>query len=228
MTRIAQLFNAAITRPCEAIVANRFPFDDSERDVTLGDFATLFKPDGLFDAFRKENLDTFIDKSGPEWRWRPDVNLSARTLKAFENAAEISDAFFQGEDKATPSFEVVVTTLALDPSASSGVLRINRTFVHASRVAHSQPVEWPGENADNRAVVSVTYGPQATTERSAAQGPWALFRLVRAGRAVARDDRLTVDFTVAGKRLSFAFASNTGQNPLTLEALGTFECPAEL
>ncbi|MEM0906657.1 MAG: type VI secretion system membrane subunit TssM [Pseudomonadota bacterium] len=227
VTRVSQLFNQAITRQCEAIVSNRFPFVNSERDVTLGDFATLFKPDGLFDAFRKENLDAYIDKSGETWRWTPDVELSERTLRAFQNAAEITETFFKpGED--TPSFEIIVTTRALDPTASSGVLRINRTFVHASRVVHSQPVSWPGQNADNRAVVSVTYGPQARTERIAEQGPWALFRLVREGRAVAQDGRLVVDFIVGGRRLSFAFTSNTGPNPLTLEALTAFRCPTEL
>ncbi|MEM6761295.1 MAG: ImcF-related family protein, partial [Pseudomonadota bacterium] len=227
MTRVAQSFNAQVTRQCEAIVSNRFPFFESERDVTLGDFATLFKPGGLFDQFRTDNLDAYIDKSGSRWEWTPQVELSDRTLRSFEQAAAITDAFFK-EGESEPAFDIIVTTRAIDPTASSGVLRINRTFVHASRVVNSQPVAWPGQNADNRAAVSATFGPQARTERIAEQGPWALFRLVRRGRGVAQDGRLVVDFTVGGKRMSFAFVSNAGANPLTLEALSTFRCPTEL
>jgi len=228
LTRLSQNFNAAVTRRCEAVVANRYPFFASERDVTLGDFATLFKPTGLFATFRKENLDPLIDKTGAEWKWLPGLDLSPRTLRSFQDANAITEAFFKDEAAEEPSFEVIVTNLALDPTASSGVLRINRTFVYASRAAHAQPVEWPGENADNRAVVSVTFGPRAETRRIARDGPWALFRLVAAGRTVASGDRLVVDFSVAGKRLSFAFVSNAGKNPLTLEALSRFRCPTEL
>ena len=227
VTRLSQSFNREVTQQCEAILANRFPFYESARDMTLGDFATLFKPDGLLDRFRKARLDTYIDKSGPEWKWLPQVDLSERTLRSFEQAADITEAFFaDGSD--TPKFDMIVSTRALDPTASSGVLRINRTFVHASRVAYSQPVKWPGDNADNRAVVSVTFGPSARTERIAEQGPWALFRLVREGRAVASDGKLVVDFNVGGKQLSFGFVSNAGINPLTLSALSEFRCPAEL
>lgn len=228
LTRLSQSFNAAVTRQCEAIVANRFPFADSERDVTLGDFATLFKPAGLMETYRKANLDPLIDKSGARWAWKPGVNLSPRTLAAFQDAAAVTETFFAKEGAETPSFEIIVSTRGLDPTAQSGVLRINRTFVHASRVAHAQPVAWPGENADNRAVVSVTFGTNLQTERIARDGPWALFRLIRAGRAVAGDGRLTVDFDVGGKRLSFAFVSNEGANPLTLAALSDFRCPTEL
>ncbi len=227
VTRLSQSFNREVTQQCEAILANRFPFYDSARDMTLGDFATLFKPDGLLDAFRKANLDTYIDKTGPEWQWLPQVDLSERTLRSFEEAADITAAFF-ADGTADPKFDMIVTTRALDPTASSGVLRINRTFVHSSRIAYSQPVKWPGDNADNRAVVSVTYGPSARTERIAAEGPWSLFRLVREGRAVASDGKLVVDFNVGGKQLSFSFVSNAGINPLTLPALGQFRCPAEL
>ncbi len=228
LTRLSQTFNQVVTRQCEAIAANRFPFTESQRDVTLGDFATLFAPTGLFETYRKEHLDGLIDASGAAWAWQPGIELSQRTLRAFEDAAAITAAFF-GKGAQDPSFEIIVSTRALDPTASSGVLRINRTFVHASRAAHSQPVKWPGENADNRAVVSVTFGPTAQTERIARDGPWALFRLIRAGRAaVAGDGRLVVDFDVAGKRLAFAFVSNEGANPLTLDALTSFRCPTEL
>ncbi|MEM7694511.1 MAG: type VI secretion system membrane subunit TssM [Pseudomonadota bacterium] len=227
LTRLSQAFNAQVTQQCQAIVSNRFPFVNSARDVSLGDFSTLFRPDGLLDKFRKDNLDVFIDKSGAEWAWLPGINLSATTLRAFEAAATIRDAFFDAASE-DPTFEIIVTTRAIDPRASSGVLRVNRTIVFASRSTHSQQVKWPGDNADNRAVVSVTFGQDATTRRVEQTGPWALFRLIRQGRATAREGQLIVDFTVAGLRLSFGFTSNDGANPLTLPALYSFRCPTAL
>ena len=236
VARLAQSFNDEVTRNCEAIVANRYPFFVSERDTPLADFDTLFAPDGLLATFRQQNLDALIDTSGEAWSWGPkaaELDLSDASLRQFQRAAEITDAFFAepGEGEAQPGgpgFGLVVTSVALDPSASSGVLKIGRNFVHASRVARSTPIAWPGENSDNQAAVSVTFGPNARTERIGRSGPWALFRLVDAARTVVSGERLTADFVVAGKRLTFELAADTAKNPLTMRALREFRCPTGL
>ena len=223
----AQSFNANVTSSCEAIVNNRYPFFRSDRDVSVDEFAALFKPTGLFETYRKEHLDAYIDKTGPVWKWTPDVRLSDRALIEFQRAAEITDAFFdEGEEK--PNVDFVVTSRSLDPNALSGVFRINRNFVYASGVVRSTPVKWPGDNSDNLVAVSVTFGANAQTERIERTGPWALFRIMEAGRAVAQDGRLLVDFEVANRRLSFSIVSDGGPNPLTLPALSAFRCPTGL
>lgn len=226
--QIAKRFNVELTEACSAIVDNRYPFfADSARDVGMDEFARLFRPDGVIDAYRKANLDPYIDRDGGTWRWSESVAFSNATLAMFARAAEITAAFFP-DGKETPNVAFVVTTLGLDPRALSGVLKINENYVHATGATRTVTVPWPGETPTNDAAVAVSYGAQAETARIGASGPWALLRLVAQGRSVARDGRLNVDFAVAGRTVSFAFAASSGENPLTLRALSAFRCPTGL
>ena len=71
----------------------------SNQEVPLGDFAKLFSPNGVIDKFFTQFLAPYADTRRPEWTWRKDSpvgrSLSAETLKQFQNAAYIRDAFFQ-------------------------------------------------------------------------------------------------------------------------------------
>ncbi len=71
----------------------------SNQEVPLGDFAKLFSPNGVIDKFFTQFLAPYADTSRPEWTWRKESpvgrSLSPETLKQFQNAAYIRDAFFQ-------------------------------------------------------------------------------------------------------------------------------------
>src|SRR5260370_39475570 len=71
----------------------------SNQEVPLGDFSKLFSPNGILDKFFTQSLAPYADTSKPEWAWRKESavgnTLSADTLKQFQRAAYIRDAFFQ-------------------------------------------------------------------------------------------------------------------------------------
>ena len=46
-----------VTGACQQIIANRYPFAKSDRDVPMADFAKLFAPNGIIDKFFSTNLD---------------------------------------------------------------------------------------------------------------------------------------------------------------------------
>ena len=89
-----------VTPVCQQIIANRYPFSrGSNQEVPLGDFSKLFSPNGILDKFFTQSLAPYADTSKPEWAWRKESpvgnTLSADTLKQFQRAAYIRDAFFQ-------------------------------------------------------------------------------------------------------------------------------------
>jgi type VI secretion system protein ImpL len=89
-----------VTPTCQQAIANRYPFTrGSNQDVPLGDFSKLFSPNGILDKFFTQSLAPYADTSKPEWTWRKESavgnTLSADTLKQFQRAAYIRDAFFQ-------------------------------------------------------------------------------------------------------------------------------------
>ena len=89
----------------------------SDREVPLADFAKLFSPNGVMDKFFTQYLAPYADTSKREWTWRQESpvepSLSPATLREFQRAAEIRDAFFQ-----TGGNQPMVT-LAMQPPVAS-------------------------------------------------------------------------------------------------------------
>ncbi|MBS0395623.1 MAG: type VI secretion system membrane subunit TssM, partial [Proteobacteria bacterium] len=68
-------FRQNVARDCAQITQGRYPFvAGAQSDVPLADFARLFAPGGLFDAFFKENLEPLVDTSRRPWVWRAGVS----------------------------------------------------------------------------------------------------------------------------------------------------------
>ena len=57
IAEIAEAMAQDVTGTCQQIVANRYPFSKSERDVPMADFAKLFAPGGVIEKFYSANLD---------------------------------------------------------------------------------------------------------------------------------------------------------------------------
>jgi type VI secretion system protein ImpL len=232
IAQLAQSFESQITQACQQVIADRYPFVRSDRDVPLPDFARLFAPEGLFDRFFKENLAPLADTSGPQWSWRPGSplasGLSGATLRQFQRAAEIRDAFFP-TGGTTPVVSFTVTPMTISGSAESAVLKVNATTVESQPgVSMATPVEWPGGSADNHAAIALRsgfFGQVSILER---RGPWALYRLLDAGSILRRGDGFVATFTIEGEEVSYEFSVNAIANPLLLPALREFRCPAGL
>ena len=98
--QLLQSLRDQVTPVCQQTITNRYPFvRGSNQEVPLGDFAKLFSPNGIIDKFFTQFLAPYADTSRPDWAWRKDSpvgrSLSPDTLKQFQNAAYIRDAFFQ-------------------------------------------------------------------------------------------------------------------------------------
>jgi type VI secretion system protein ImpL len=230
-TSIAQLTEALaseVSGPCTQVIANRYPFAKSERDVPMADFSRLFAPNGVIDRFFFNKLAPLVDTSGKTWAWRSNISLardlSGTTLRQFQQAAQIRDAFFPtGGTQPAISLEVKPLTLSADAESATLQLNASQVVVQPTNL-QGGVVQWPGAGSN---VASIQMLPELPDRLSKLQrtGAWSLFRLLDAGAVLQRGNAVTASFVVGGREVSFQFAAASLQNPLTLPALRQFRCP---
>ena len=143
-----------MTAPCQQVTANRYPFAKSDRDVPMADFARMFAPGGVIDRFFSTNLAPLVNLSSKTWTWRPNPNLTRKlsdtTLRQFQQAAEIRDAFFPTGGN-QPTINLEVKPLTLSGEAQTATLLINGASVVAQQGANApSTVQWPGAGAGRR------------------------------------------------------------------------------
>jgi len=157
-----------------------------------------------------------------------DLGISPAVLKQLQYAAEIRDAFFNGNP--TPVVPFQITPEALDDKAKRVILEIDGQSVAYKHKMAPTPVAitWPGTVGMAR----ITFEkPKKNIENQLSQtGPWSWFRLLNAAevRRTNATDRVRVIFRVGGRVAIFQMQSGSVTNPFALPALGKFSCPKSL
>jgi len=235
-TSVAQLnqsLQETVSGPCEEVIANRYPFGTgASQDVPIGDFARLFAPSGIIDRFFAQNLASFADMSGTEWQWKQESRLgrglSRSTLKQFQLAAEIRDAFFP-LGGSTPAVNITFTPFSLHGDADMALLDVNGQVVQSYQNGSSPGiVTWPGSASAGSANLSLT--PELPGRESAIrfEGPWALKRLLDAGTSTTNGDKLQLRYVIGGRDVAYTVQINPPGNPFSLAAFSGFTCPKGL
>ena len=235
-----------VTPVCQQTIANRYPFTrGSSQEVPLGDFSKLFAPNGILDKFFSQSLAPYADTSKPEWTWRKESpvgnTLSADTLKQFQRAAYIRDAFFQNGGN-LPMVALSVQPPVIAGDGTSAKIEVGGTVIvspttpapRSSLLGRSPPpdqpttvaptnVLWPGPSMRTAiSVVNDASGQPSVLERN---GPWSLFRILEAGSMTARAETASAMFIVAGRELKYQITTGSIKNPLNLSVLRDFHCP---
>ena len=195
----------------------------------MADFAKLFAPGGMIEKFFSANLEPLVNRSGKTWVWKPNPNLSRKlsdtTLRQFQQAAEIRDAFFPTGGN-VPNITLEVKPLTLSSDAQTATLSINGANVVNQQGANNAAtnVQWPGAGAGE---ASIAMAPDMPDRKSSLErtGAWALFRLIDAGSSIQSGNSLKVSFVVFGREVSYQFTSSSLINPLSMPSLRQFKCP---
>ena len=240
--QLLQSLRDQVTPVCQQTITNRYPFvRGSNQEVPLGDFAKLFSPNGIIDKFFAQFLAPYADTSRPDWTWRKDSpvgrSLSADTLKQFQNAAYIRDAFFQTGGSmpqvslaikppraAGPGVDIkteIGGTIIASPSAPAAASAFSAPSPPPSTATSA--VQWPGPSARTAISVSSETGPPSVLERT---GPWSLFRMLEAGSLTAKGETASASFIVAGNELNYQISTGSVRNPFNLATLREFRCPS--
>lgn len=232
-TTIAQLnqqLEDTVREACEAVVANRFPFSaGSSDDVAMDEFSRLFAPGGLLDRFFAQNVAAFVDMGGTNWEWKQGSRigreLSKSTLRQFQAAAEIRDAFFP-LGGSVPAVNVTFTPFSLNRDADQALLDVNGQIVQSFQTGSSPAmVTWPGAISGGSAHLSLTPELPGRESSMAFNGSWALKRLLDAGEVKPSGEKLDVRFVIGGRDVAYTVQVNSAVNPFTLRALADFSCP---
>jgi type VI secretion system protein ImpL len=241
--QLARALGDQVIGQCQQVVPNRYPFArDSDREVPLADFGRLFAPNGVFDRFFTQYLAPMVDTSKRDWAWRQDNalarTLSPSTLREFQRAAQIRDAFF-ATGGGMPSITLSVIPPAIDQAGVTVKLDINGSVIESKAGSSSATsVQWPGAGL-NRTSISVTQDtssafpgqfptgyPAPAPSVLERQGAWSFFRMLSAASPRRQGDRIAASFVVGGQVLQYRFAAGSVHNPLSLPALNEFRCPS--
>ena len=208
---------------CQRAIPGRYPFvRGSAQDTGVQDFVNVFKAGGDLDAFFNANLAQYVDKSGGVWRLKGSGEaappVSAGTLRQFQNADAIRTAFLNGG--ASPSVTVDVAVVSGDGEVAleyDGQVHKMRTGAAGARLA------WPAKPG-----ARLSIGGQQV---AAADGAWALFRLIDKGAVdpASTGDKLRVTYSAPnGSRAQLELRTGSAAyNPFRLRELEAFGCPRE-
>jgi type VI secretion system protein ImpL len=232
-TTIAQLneqLQDNVTAPCEELIGNRYPFAGSGADdVGIDEFARLFAPGGIIDRFFAQNVAPLADTSGQTWQWkqgsRMGRELSQSSLKAFQLAAQIRDAFFP-LGGSVPAVNVTFTPFSLNADADQALLNVNGQIVQSYQTGNTPGiVTWPGSSVAGSAQLSLI--PELSGRESALNfvGPWALKRLLDAGALTRTGETMEARFVIGGRDVTYTLQMNSSVNPFSMPALSGFSCP---
>ena len=233
IAQLNQMIASTVTRTCEQVIANRYPFArKSDRDVPMADFARLFAPNGVIDRFFAQNLAPMVDMSGKVWEWKQETRLgrelSKTALRDFQRAAEIRDAFFP-QGGTMPNVNVAISHFALHGAAEMALLNINGQVIQTQQVG-SVPgsIQWPGSMGSGSVSISLTPempGRQSTLEIN---GPWAFMRLLDMGSVSKSGDDIRARFVIGGRDVTYNDPGRFDIQPVLPEGTAEFNCPTGL
>jgi len=226
--RIGERWRADVALFCHAALDGRYPFVSTAAvDVTLDDFARLFAPGGMLDTFFQAHLKPYVDTTTTPWSWRAAFSgTPSGTLREFERAARIRDAFFSEPGKPM-DVRFALTPRPLDPRLAFFTFAFGgRTASAAARAPMATRFEWPDETGSADARIDYMRAGGDAVRRIEAQGPWSLFRLLDQGRLDAvTPDRFTLTYALDEGNVVLELAASSVVNPFALQALRAFRCP---
>ncbi len=215
---------------CRRLTADRFPFaNDARRDMPYADFARVFGPHGLIDAFFRDHLASQVDTRSRPWRLMAGAAAPEKAqaaLRSFEMADDIRRLFFPAGTE-LPKLHLRVTPLSMDGELLLFSADVDGQLLRYENGPHRPtPLVWPGPAATQRVLLRILPAGPSGVGAEVHEGPWALLRVLqrrgwqRGGGAVPVA-RLEVD----GRSLSVEVVAE-GPVPAGLIAeLGRFRCP---
>ncbi len=223
---LARRYRTDVAAQCRQLISGRYPFSPgSSSDVAIADFARLFGPGGVFDAFFQQNLRPLVDTSSRPWRWRRGAGGigSHSLLRQFERVDRIRQVFFPPGSQ-LPSARFTVTPESLDASVRRLEVDIDGQkleYRHGPLVA--QPFVWPGPAPGQASILFEEAGGSGPYR--AYQGPWALFRLLDAATVQQQTPlKYLVTVQAGGRAASLRFEASSAINPFGQNVLRGFRC----
>ncbi|WP_168794156.1 type VI secretion system membrane subunit TssM [Paraburkholderia aromaticivorans] len=234
---LSRQMQAVVGDTCRLTIEGNYPFAaDSKRDVRIDDFTRVFAQGGVIDDFFTKTLSAFVDTSAKPWRYKTLAGatepVQGPDLEPFQHAKAIREIFFADPDQKQLSWKADIRIPELDPTISGLMVDIDgQTTLYQHGPVASFPVSWPGTRGGVHAEITADPRIRPETSTIAADGPWALMRLVQKGQVVetTTPGRTRVAFDFDGRKAVLDIAGvSSVPNPLTSDVLKTFRCPSSM
>lgn len=231
--QLNNLLKTSVEMPCKSALANRYPFTrNTPQDVLMADFSKVFAANGILDQFFNTHLKTFIDTTTLQWaEFSSDkaLGISSTTIRQFQWAAKIRDAFFPAGG-GQPQVQFELKPVALD--ARVGTFRLNiegQELVYRHGPEQLAKFQWPGLNssAGVRVVFEALDGGQVSRSKD---GTWALFRMFDEFNIEPTNlpDRFFLNVQIDSYTARFELRAASVSNPFAIREFQSFRCPEGL
>ena len=189
LERLRDALNNDVTKVCEAAVSNAYPFVlNSQRDITMQEFFAAFcaarghRPLLFGEPLPAMRSRVALSGDGTPTARCLDVSRN-ETLKRFQLAAVIRDAFFPGGG-GVPAITLTFDKTDMHRSIRTAVLQINGQIMTAHRAKRFDSpgsITWPGAGAGGS--ISLQFEPElrARTSKIEFNGAWSIIRFLQAG-----------------------------------------------
>ena len=206
-------YSSNIVAPCNGVFGAGYPFGTGA-DLQPADVSRMA---GIVDGFGRDQLGTYIDRSGAAWGWIKEPTVASFTpasARAFQRASEVQ-AIMGGN---------LVLRIAAAPTNRTAVrLRAGGVPMDLAPAAPPERMSW-STGGSQVAELIATGDPAVPPLRE--EGPWSLFRLLAKGQKAATapgqyrfsfSPATAIDVSVAG-----------GPDPFAADGPFTLRCPAQL
>ncbi|MFK0380204.1 type VI secretion system membrane subunit TssM [Pandoraea sp. NPDC090278] len=229
---IAQM-DAVIGESCRSAIDGKYPFTPtSKQDVDPEDFARVFAAGGVLDDFFQKVLAPHVDTTVSPWRYKltaPDVPpVAGPSLVPFQRAKEIREVFFREPGARKMAWKVDLKVVELDPE----IVELNMDFDGQSlRYVHGPviplKITWPGPRGGQNAEIKASPRIRPETSTLAANGPWALMRVIAKGKLAgsATASHFLAEYEFDGRKAQLDINTGSLANPWTTGLLQGFQCP---
>jgi len=229
---IAQM-DAVIGESCRSAIDGKYPFTPtSMQDVDAEDFTRVFAAGGVLDDFFQKVLAPHVDTTISPWRYKlsaPDVPpVAGPSLIPFQRAKDIREVFFRDPGAKRMAWKVDLKVVELDPE----IVELNMDFDGQSqRYVHGPviplKVTWPGPRGGQGAEITASPRVRPDTSTLSANGPWALMRVIAAGRLAgsATSSHFMAEYDFDGRKAKLDIRTGSLANPWTTGLLQGFQCP---
>lgn len=219
-----------ITFFCRDNIKSAYPFSNSERSLSVDNFARFFGPGGEMDRFFTEYLESYVERSDQGLNYRTDKDITQRfnvqTLKQFERAERIRRAYFAGGGT-EPQVEITVAQVDAHPTIQSAFLSINDEPVESITGSLPRTVTWPGSGKSTILQISPTMNRPSAMRIEGSS--WTFIQFLNAASArQQRGDTLRATFNLGGRNITYDFTINALTNPFTMPEIRDFECPLSI
>jgi type VI secretion system protein ImpL len=172
---------AELAQTCSALTRNRFPFAAfAARDMAPSDFARLFGPGGLFDEFRRNQLNERVDTSSRPWKVRRaprDASMPA----AFEQAAAIGALFFP-RGAPMPELKLRITPQRMDAELLQFSIDVDGQLLRFENgPTRSKELLWPGPASTQKVLMRILPPGPTGIGAEIHEGPFGWLRILLRG-----------------------------------------------